>query len=300
MYQIFSKKPYFTYRAYEKSRKTNQSEISLRFKIRIKLSKSDFTRLTDFLSENSSAKIELFPGENFEFIAVSPLSVVVEGFGYSIRCEVFFQARMGLEVYDNLNIDNETCRNLSVNFRNIKLSKIVSEANELESDLKEFLNILERIVNQTCNMFDKLVEKTFTIDSECLDKQLDMVIRAKELEKRSEVARPFGSIHAKGRRDAGERAGDDLVPVYMERDKAYLFEDNKMFILLPRNFVMKLLRMNSSTLVPADQFTEKENEVLRKFSMRKYIKTMKVAGKTFYYDLNEKTRKLLLKGLKKL
>ena len=272
----------------------------MRFKIRIKLSKSDFTRLTDFLSENPSAKIELFSGEDFEFVAVSPLAVIVEGFGYSIRCEVSFQARMGLEVYDLLKLDKETSRLLSVNYRNIKLSKIVTETSELESYLKECLKILERIVNQASNMLDKLVEKTFRIDSECLDKQLDMIIRAKELEKRGEVSKPFGSIHAKGRKDAVERAGDDLVPVYLERDKAYLFEDKKMFILLPRDFVMKLLRMDSSTLVPSDQFTEKENEVLRKFSMRKYIKTMKVAGKVFYTDLKEETRKLLLKGLKKL
>ena len=280
-------------------KKTNQSEISLRFKIRNDLTKTDFTRLIDFLSENPSSKIELFPGEDFEFVAVSPLSVVVEGFGYCIRCEVSFQARIGLEVNARLKLDNETSRNLSINYRNIKLSKIVTETNELERDLKECLNILERIVNQTCNMLDKLVEKTFTIDSNGLDMHLDLIIRAEELEKRSEVVRPFGSIHAKGRKDACERAGDDLVPVYMERDKAYLFEDKKVFILLPRNFVMKLLRMDDSTLIPSDQFTEKENEVLRKFSMRKYIKKTKIAGKTFYLDLNEKSRKLLLKGLKK-
>ena len=47
-------------------------------------------------------------------------------------------------------------------------------------------------------------------------------------------------------------------------------------------------------------FTDDELEVLRKFCMRKYVKKSKVVGKTFYHDLNEKTRKLLLKGLKNL
>ncbi len=271
----------------------------MRFKIKIRLKERDFAQLRDFLTENPSASIELFPGEDFEFVAVSPLLVAVEGFGYSIRSKVSFQQPIGIEVFDRLKLDSETSEILAVNYRNIKLSKIVTEANELENDLKECLNILGRIINQTCNILDKLIEKTFTINSEVLDKQFDVTIRARELKKRGEVARPFGLIHAKGRKDAVERS-DDLVPVYLERDKAYLYEDNRVFILLPRDFVIKLLRMEGSTLVPSDQFTSEEKEVLRKFSIRKYVKTMKVAGKTVYHDLNEKTRKLLLKGLKKL
>jgi hypothetical protein len=271
----------------------------LRFKIRNKLKKRDFTRLTEFLRENPSASIELFLVEDFEFVAISPLVVAVEGFGYSIKSVVSFQQPIGLKVFDQLKIDKETSRMLSVNLRNIKLSKIVTEESELANDLKEFLRVIERIVNQTCNLLDKLVEKTFVINSEGLDEQLDLALRARELKKRGEVAKPFGTIHAKGRRDAGERSGD-LVPVYLEKDKAYLYEENRVFILLPRGFVMKLLRMEGSTLVPSDQFTNEEKEVLRQFSMRKYVKLMKVAGKTFYHDLNEKTRKLLLKGMKKL
>jgi hypothetical protein len=283
----------------EKREKAIQSEISLRFKIKISLKERDFTRLTDFLSENPNASIELFPGEDFEFVAVSPLLVAIEGFGYLLKSKVSFRQPIGMEVFSRLKLDSSPSEILTINYRNIKLSKIVTEANELENDLKECRIILERIVNQTCNMLDKLVKKTFTIDSEGLDKQFDAVIRARELKKRGEVTKPFGTIHAKSRRDGGERSGD-LVPVYLERDKAWLYEDNRVFILLPRDFVMKLLRMEGSTLVPLDQFTSEEKEVLRQFSMRKYVKTMKVASKTFYHDLNEKTRKLLLKGLKKV
>lgn len=271
----------------------------MRFKIKISLKERDFTLLRSFLGENPGSSVELFPGEDFEFIAVSPLLVGVEGIGYSIKSVVSFQQPMGIEVFDSLNLDSETSKILAINYRNIKLSKIVTEKGELGNDLKECLIVLERIVNQTCNMLDKLVEKTFVIDSEVLDKQLDLILRARELKKRGEVAKPFGTIHAKGRKDAGERS-DDLVPVYLERDKAWLYEDNRVFILLPRDFVMKLLRMEGSTLVPSDLFTSEEVEVLRQFCMRKYVKTMKVAGKIFYHDLNEKTRKLLLKGLKEL
>ena len=96
------------------------------------------------------------------------------------------------------------------------------------------------------------------------------------------------------------RVGTDLVPIYMEKDKVYLYEDKKIFILLPRDFVMKLLKLDDSTLTPAEQFTDEENQVLRKFCMRKYVKKMKMTGKTFYYNLDEKTRKFILKGIRKL
>lgn len=271
----------------------------MRFKMKNELKKEDYVRLTEFLSENTNASVGLFPGIDLEFMLVNPLVVAVEGFGYSINGDVSFQQPIGLEVNKNLRLDDEIGISVLVNYSNIKLSKVVTEASELESDLSKCLKILERIVNQTCNMLDSLVEQTFTVNSEWLDRQLDMMLRKEELEKRGETAKPFGTIHAKGWKDAKERAGDDLVPVYLERDKTYLFEGNKIFIYLPRNFVMKLLKIESRTMIPADHFTDKEREVLNKFSMRQYVKTRRIAGKICYYDLNEKTRSLLLKGMKK-
>jgi hypothetical protein len=254
--------------------------------------------MKEVLDKNPSTSLELFPYQDFEFAAISPLSITAEGFGYSINGTVTFQQPIGMKVFDRLKLEKETSRYLSVNYRNIKLTKIVTEANELENDLNESSNLLEKIFNQVCHMQKILIEKTLTINTESLDKQLDSIIRAKELNKRGEVPKPFGTIHAQGSKDAKQRAGPDLVPIYMERDKAYLYEDKKIFILLPRKFVMKILKMNHSTLVPSDQFTDQEIDVLKKFSMRKYIKKNKVAGKTFYHNLDEKTRKLLIKGMK--
>ena len=62
---------------------------------------------------------------------------------------------------------------------------------------------------------------------------------------------------------------------------------------------MKLLRIDGPTMVPADQFTDEEKGVLNKFSMRQYIKTRRIGGKIHYCDLDETTRKILLKGMKK-
>ena len=252
------------------------------------------------LDENPDTSLELVPGEDFEFVKFSPFLVTVKDFGYSFNGMVSFQQPMGLKVFDYLKLDKETSKKLSVNYRNIKLSKIVSGTNELESALKECLNLLERVFNKVCSMHYKLIGKTLIINAESLDKQLDLIIRAKELEKRGERPKPFGTIHAKGRKDAVDRVGPDLVPIYIEKDKAYLYEDKSIYILLPRDFVRKLLKLDNSTLTPSEQFTDEELQVLRKFCMRKYVKKNKVAGKTFYHNLNEETRKLLLKGLRKL
>jgi hypothetical protein len=272
----------------------------LRFKIRIELNQNDYEQLKKFLDENTNLTFELFPNEDFEFVAISPFLISSEGFGYSLKSAVSFQKQVGLKVFDELKLDKETSRNLSVNYRNIKLFKIVAETDELEEDLILSLKLLERIVNQVCSMENRLVEKILVIDTNTLDNQLDFIIRAQELKKRAEVPKPFGTIHARGRKDAVERVGSDLVPIYIETDKAYLYEDKKVYLILPRDFVMNLLKMDSSTLVPSEQFTNEENEVLRQFCMRSYVKKMKVANKTFYHDLNDKTRKILLKGLKKL
>ena len=57
----------------------------MRYKIWNELKKADYVRLIEFLNENLSASIELFPGMDLESISVSPLVVAVEGSGKSMR-----------------------------------------------------------------------------------------------------------------------------------------------------------------------------------------------------------------------
>jgi hypothetical protein len=256
--------------------------------------------MKNVIDKNPNTPLELLSGEDFEFVNFDPFLVSVEGFGYLLNGMVSFQQPIGLKVFEFLELDKETSRKLSVNYRNIKLSKIVSEVNELQREIKKSLGLLERIFNKVCSMNYKLIGKTLTINAESLDKQLDLIIRTEELEKRDEHPKPFGTIHAKGRKDAVNRVGPDLVPIYMEKDKAYLYEDKNLYILLPRDFVRKLLKLDKTTLMSSEQFTEQELEILRKFSMRNYVKKDLVAGKTFFYCLNEDTRNFLLKGLRKL
>ena len=271
----------------------------MRFKIDVNLKDDDFVRLVDVLDDNPTKSVELLGVEDFDFVKFCSFSISVESFGYSLSGMVSFDQPIGLKLFKFLELDKKTSKLLSVNFKNIKLSKVVLTANEIEGDLRKCLSLLERIFNKVCSMNFKPIVKTLVIDSESLERQLSFILRASELEKRGEKPKPFGILHAKSRKDAVLRSGD-LVPLYLEKDKAYLYEDKNVYLLLPRDFVRKLLKLDNSMLSPSDQFTREELEVLRKFSMRKYVKKHRVAGKTFFHDLNVQTRKLLLKGLRNL
>jgi hypothetical protein len=270
----------------------------LRFKIEVNLKRADYKRLAEFLKQNQEVSIEVLPCVDLEFISVGPVAVAAESFGYRISSEVLFERPVGFDVYDDLKLDEDMHASLVVNRRNFKLSRTVTESANLEVELNRVARTMERIVNHVCDKFDRLIEQVLAVDSDWLDRQFDITLQKEELKKRGEVPRPFGTIHAGGSKDAKERAAD-LVPVYLERDKAYLYEDKKIYMLLPRNLVMKLLKLEGPSMMPIDQFTNEEREALKQFSLRRYLKARKVAGKVYYCDLDETTRKLLVKGLMK-
>ena len=270
----------------------------MRFKIEVELKRADYKRLSEFLKRNREVSIEVLPGVDLGFISVGPVAVAAERFGYRISSEVLFERSIGFDVCDDLKLDDDMHASLAVNRRNFKLSRTVTESANMEVELNRVARTIERIVNHVCDKFDRLLEQVLVVGSDWLDKQFDMTLQKEELKKRGEVPRPFGTIHAAGSKDAKERAGD-LVPVYLERDKAYLYEDKKVYMLLPRNLVMKLLKLEGPSMMPIDQFTNEEREALKQFYLRRYLKTRKVAGKDYYCDLDETTRRLLVKGLMK-
>jgi len=280
-------------------RETQESirvSILLRFKIKNELKKKDYARLVEFLEENPTMSIEISPNAAFEFVSISPVAVAAEGFGYRVSAEVLFEQPIGFEVYDGLKLGDEVRSWLAVNRRSFKLSKTGTNSADLEMDLNLALRMMERIVNYVSFQMGHVVDQILTINSESVGSQFDMILQKEELVKRDEKPRAFGTIHAEGSKDAKKRAGD-LIPVYLERDKAYLYEDKKVFMLLPRNFVMKLLKLEGTVMLPIDQFTDSEIEVLKQFSLRQYVMTRKIGGKTYYFDLDATTRKLLVKSL---
>jgi hypothetical protein len=269
----------------------------LRFKIKNELKRRDYKRLTEFLKDNPNVSIELFPGTDLEFVSVSPVIVAVESFGHRINTEILFEQPIGFEVHGNIKLDDEMRSVLAVDRRNFKLSKIVTETTDLEKDLNIILETTERIVNHIYNRFGILVEQTFMVNSEQLDRQLDIVLKSGELEKRGETPKPFGTIHAKGSKNAKERAGN-LIPLYKEHDKTYLYDAKRVYFLLPHDFVTNLLRCDTTTMIREEEFDKRGKEVLRDLVYRKYLKKHETLdGIVCYYGLNEKTQRYLKKHL---
>ena len=270
----------------------------MRFKIKNELKRTDYKRLTEFLKDNPNVSIEPFPGIDLEFVSVSPVIVAVESFGHRINTEILFEQPIGFEIHDDLKLDDEMRSVLAVDRRNFKLSKIVTEPTDLEKDLNIVLKTTERIVNHICNRFGVLIEQTFMVNSEQLDRQLDIVLKSGELEKRDEIPRPFGTIHAKGSKDAKERAGD-LIPLYKEHDKMYLYDAKRVYFLLPHDFVTSLLRCDDVTMMREEEFDKRGKEVLRDLVYKKYLKKHETLldGIVCYYGLNEKTKQYLKKHL---
>lgn len=269
----------------------------MRFKIKNKLKKTDYKRLVEFLKDNPNVSIELFPSMDLEFLSASPVMVAVESFGYKINTEISFEQPIGFEVHEDLKLDDEMRSGLTANRRNFKLSKIVTEPTNLKKDLNIILKTTERIINHICNRLGVLVEQTFMLNSEQLDRQLDIVLKSGELEKRGETPRPFGTIHANGSKDAKERAGD-LIPLYKEHDKTYLYDAKRVYFLLPHNFVTKLLCCDNATMIREEEFDKRSKGVLRDLVYKKYLKKHETLdGIVCYYGLNEKTQRYLKKHL---
>lgn len=269
----------------------------MRFKIKNELKNTDYKRLTEFLKDSPNVSIELFPGTDLEFVSVTPVLVAVESFGHRINTEILFEQPIGFEIHGNIKLDDEMQSVLAVNRRSFKLSKIVTEPTDLEKDLNIILKTTERIVNHICNRFSILVEQTFMVNSERLDRQLDIVVRSGELEKRGETPKPFGTIHAKGSKNAKERAGN-LIPLYKEHDKTYLYDAKRVYFLLPHDFVTKLLRCDTTTMMREEEFDKRGKEVLRDLIYKKYLKKHETLdGIVCYYGLNEKTKRYLKKHL---
>ncbi|NIO36342.1 hypothetical protein GTO27_01420 [Candidatus Bathyarchaeota archaeon] len=269
----------------------------MRFKIKNKLTKTDYERLVEFVKDNTGFSVAFPRAIDFEHVSVSPVNITAEDFGFRIDTETSFTEPIGFEVYDNLGLDNKTHIDLKINRRNFKLSKVVMEPSDLERGLNIILRTIERIVNNICAIFDTQIAEVVTLDSKSLDRQIEMVSKREEVQKRGEIPRPFGTIHAKGSRDAKERAGG-LIPLYKEFDKTYLFDVKRVYYLLPHSFVVSLLRCDATTLVRQDEFDKRGKSVLRDLVYKKYLKKREFSdGTVCYYGLNEKTQRHLKKHL---
>ena len=117
--------------------------------------------------------------------------------------------------------------------------------------------------------------------------------RKEESKTHKEKSKAFTVINAK---NASELYTEHLVPIYEEYDKRNLPE-KKAFRMLPREFATKILKFESNSMIPEDNFTETEKQVLNIFRNKKYFKSAKVAGRTFYFGLDSKIRRYVMSVL---
>ena len=101
----------------------------------------------------------------------------------------------------------------------------------------------------------------------------------------------FAVVHAES---AVELREENLVPIYEEYAEANMVGEQKTFRMLPRRFATALLKIEGNAMFPEESFTEPEQEVLKAFVAKRHVKSAKVAGKTFFFDLSSKIRKYLI------
>jgi len=93
--------------------------------------------------------------------------------------------------------------------------------------------------------------------------------------------------------NASELYTENLVPIYEEYGKRNLPGKEKAFRIVPRKFAVKLLKFESNSMVPEDEFNEDEKRALTAFAKKKYFKSAEVAGKKVYFDLDPEIRRYL-------
>lgn len=142
-----------------------------------------------------------------------------------------------------------------------------------------------------------MIRRTFVLDSGWVDKQLEKIAAQQELAKRAETPKPFGTIHAQSSKEAKKRASN-LIPLYKEYDKTYLYAAKRVYFLLPHDFVANLLRCDAVTMVREEEFDKRGMPVLRDLVYKKRLRKHEMLdGITCYYDLDEKTQRHLKKHL---
>jgi hypothetical protein len=111
-----------------------------------------------------------------------------------------------------------------------------------------------------------------------------------------EALEPFTVVHAAS---PFELCKENLVPVYEEYDKRNIVGEDKTFRMLPRRFANNLLKVEGNAMFSEDNYTELEKKTLDGFVEKRYIKSVRVAGKIVYFDLDAKIKKHLINVLKK-
>ncbi len=263
------------------------------FRIENKLAFSDLEKLTHALACGVVDSIELLPGVKYGPVEISPL-VITAGDGFSLTASLYFQEAISNVVFSILRLERSELKK-SPRTLEIHIQRPKYDPKELAKCLQHVVSLIEKIVSYTCAIQNEKVRDIFILDAAPISHQLEAAKR-KEREKRGDKIAAFELVHA----DSGselKRVSTDLVPLYEEYDRWDLFGGKKVYRLLPRSFVAKLLKCQKDTLIPEEEFSDREKEVLDHLAKKHQIRRMEIAGRTCYFDLEDKTRTYLIKAL---
>jgi hypothetical protein len=269
--------------------------VDLFFQIENNLTKFDYLEIVHALEDKLVEFFELLPGFEYECVQVSPL-VISAHRGYSITVSLGFSDPIGKTVCSVIGI-KEFGLKKSVRSIEMDIQKSTIETDELTEYIKYSLLLVENLVNYACMTRNKRITDVYTVDSNLISQQLKGGQAERERTMRGEEIKAFELVHA----DTGweiQASSKGLIPFYEEYDKWDLFGGKKVYRLLPRDFVSKLLKCQGPTMIAGDQFSPREKKVLDDLVKRHQIKRRKIAGKPYYFDLDDKTKTYLIKTLK--
>jgi hypothetical protein len=269
----------------------------MNLRINNRLEESAYCRLIRALENASFDSATFLQRLRYESVEVEELVISPEDTGYSVRTILFFQDPIGSSVCTKAGI-KECGLEKSPTFIRLNLHRTVVDSKQLIADIDYSLLLVEKIVNYVCTIRGEYVDDIFSVDSVLLNQQIAEDEARKTRELRGERIEPFAIIHADSGFDL-TAISPDLVPIYREFDRWDLFGGTKTYQLLPREFVLKLLKCQGPTLIPEDQFSEKERDILRDLTKKHHIKAIEVAGKTHFFDLDARTVRYLNKSLRK-
>lgn len=261
-----------------------------------KLHDTDFASLIEVFSDGSVDSVELLPTIDYDSVKVQPLVISGSEKGYVISTRMVFSDPVGNTVFVNAGIE-EIGIWKSANRIELCLRKPLANCEELGKDVAYGLLLVEKIVNYVCMLHIEARFEEFVVDSNLVDKQISRKRKKMEIELRHEKLEPFAIVHADTGVDLRTQSGE-LIPLFWERDKYDLYGMKKAYCMLPRDFVVTLLRCDPSALIPEEQFSKAGRKVLDQLINKKLLKREEVAGKTCYFDLARDTRLYLIKALR--
>jgi len=269
----------------------------MNLKIENHLDEPAYAKLIMALENTSVDSVTVFQRLRYESVEVEELVISAEEAGYAISTRIFFQDPIDTSFCMKAGI-KECGLKKSPTYLSLNIHRTAVDPETLIADIKYSLLLVEKVVNYACKIRGEYRDDLFSVDSDIIDQQIAENEARKTRELRGERVEPFAIIHADSGFDLNTLSAN-LVPIYKEFDRWDLFGGKKAYQLLPRDFVLKLLKCQGPALIPEDQFNEKEKAVLSDLNKKRHIKFTEIAGKIYYFDLDTRTIKYLNKALRK-